>query len=143
MRFTDVRQTHGAQRVALRQPRRSPIALGLLLILGVPVAAMAADPPCLDGDGVPVPGAVDTNQGSEHGTDNTTCHPQASAYGFGNNASASASSAFGLFNQALAHWSVAVGTNNLASEDSASAVGVGNFAGGNSSNAFGRSNRAE
>ena len=73
-----------------RHPALSLLSLALLAALAAP--AFAADPPCLDANGDPVP-AAPTNQGSEHGTDNTTCAGTASAYGYNNNASGAASSA--------------------------------------------------
>ncbi|MDO5506199.1 MAG: hypothetical protein Q4F49_07915 [Pseudoxanthomonas suwonensis] len=90
------RPLHALRRSALT------LAIGGALLMAAP-AAMAADPACLvwdaaanggQGGYVPAPTAG-TNQGQEHGFENTTCHTTASAYGFRNNASGSGSSAFG------------------------------------------------
>src|SRR5690606_23063803 len=84
MRPTLTRHVVGAQPTTHRQFRRTPMALALLLMMGAPLAAMAADYPCLNPDGTPILPAPGTDQGYEHGLENATCRNTASAYGLRN-----------------------------------------------------------
>ncbi len=118
---------HSPRRLAL-----SALSLALLAALSLP--AFAADPVCVDSNGIPT-GAT-TNQGNENGTDNATCTDTSSAYGEMNNASAAYSSAFGFFNFATGFQSSAFGNLNLASGYASSAFGFGGSAYGAGSLVF-------
>src|SRR5690606_20567120 len=117
MRHTLTRHVVGAQPTTHRQFRRTPMALALLLMMGAPLAAMAADYPCLNPDGTPILPAPGTDQGYEHGLENATCRNTASAYGLRNSSSAGLSNAFGAYNNAMASHSNAFGTGNNAAGD--------------------------
>ena len=106
----------------IRNTRR-PLAAALsALLAGAAVPAFAADTSCLDSNGNPV--VVSTNQGSEHGVQNTTCDVTASAYGYRNDASGDFSSAFGYMNIANGWRSSAFGQSNLA-QGGQGAVSIG------------------
>ncbi|MBK6415470.1 hypothetical protein [Thermomonas sp.] len=121
-------------------PSRLTLALCALLA-GASLPAMAADPSCQVWDPVTSTWVDDpaagTDQGSEGGSNNTTCAIGASAFGLLNNASGFSSSAFGTSNTARNDLSNAFGAYNLASGDRSSAFGAFNSASGYRSSVFG------
>lgn len=121
---------------ATRIARPTTLATALLLACITP-AAFAQDAPCLNPDGTPVVPAPGTDQGNEHGTNNTTCAPTASAYGYRNNASGNNAIAIGIVNQALFEDATAIGNWNTATGDASTAIGYYNIASGPYSAAMG------
>ncbi|MFO1474635.1 MAG: hypothetical protein U1F20_09050 [Lysobacterales bacterium] len=121
-------------------PAVSILVLGLLAAL--PAPAFAADPRCLDADGMAIVPEPGTDQGSEGGTDNATCKGTASAYGQQNNASAEYSSAFGYHNTAYGEYGNAFGQYNVAAGFNSNAFGYGNESFGFNGSAFGFMNSA-
>lgn len=122
-----------------RPATRTLLATALFACLALPAAA---ENPCLDSEGAPVDPVVDTDQGSEHGDGNTTCHATASAYGYENNASGERTSAVGHGNTAVRERASAMGYNNNAQGRWSSAFGYQNGAEGDFSSSFGFNNRA-
>lgn len=133
----------------IRKPRisRCPVLslLALALASSVALPALAADPACLVWDPatqswVANP-ALDTNQGTESGVENTTCSASATTSGYQNNASGSGN-AYGWRNFVAGTGSSAFGSSNSASGPFSNAFGYLNIATGTASNAFGYKNDA-
>ncbi|MET0815332.1 MAG: hypothetical protein ABWX88_09095, partial [Pseudoxanthomonas sp.] len=62
-------------------PALRPLACTVAVVLAALAAPAWADPPCRNPDGTPVDPAPSTDQGNEHGDNNTTCTIFSSAYG--------------------------------------------------------------
>lgn len=96
-----------------------PAILGLAAGLMLSAAPAQADQPCWVQNTMSGAWQQDstlgTDQGSEHGSNNSTCQSGASAYGVGNNASGTHASAFGFDNQARGVQSSAFGYVNRVS----------------------------
>ena len=129
-------------RSTLRRPSLVVSVLTLALLGALSMPAWAADPACVDANGNPVAPAPSTDQGNEHGTDNTTCSLGSSAYGLLNNASGQLAQAFGRSNTASGLSSNAFGGSNYASGEDSSAFGSINRATGKYSSAVGYRNGA-